>query len=59
MGDDLNKSGSGDRERISLSQDHEVAYWTKALGVSEQELRDAVSAVGNMAADVRARLTNK
>jgi hypothetical protein len=53
MADDLSKTGSQDRERISLTQDHELDYWTEALGVSEPRLREAVAAVGHMAKDVR------
>lgn len=54
--DDPNKTGPADSSRISLSQDHEVRYWTQALGVSEQELRSAVAAVGPMADAVRRHL---
>lgn len=58
MADDLNNRGAQDRNRISLSEEHEVAYWTKALGVSEEELQQLVSKVGNSAAAVRAALHN-
>ena len=54
--DDKNNSGSPDRDRISLSQEHEVQYWTKALGVSADELRQAVQAVGPTAEAVRRHL---
>jgi hypothetical protein len=33
-----------------------VRYWTEALGVSEQQLRDVVGRVGNSADAVRAAL---
>lgn len=59
MGDDMNKTGKQDRDRINTSESHEVQYWTKALGVSEQQLMDAVQKVGPMAADVRAHLGKK
>jgi uncharacterized protein DUF3606 len=29
MADDLTKRGSQDRARINMSEDYEVAYWTK------------------------------
>ncbi|HEY4136972.1 MAG TPA: DUF3606 domain-containing protein, partial [Casimicrobiaceae bacterium] len=45
-----------DRNLISLSEDHEVRYWTKALGISEERLRDVVKRVGHSAAKVRAEL---
>lgn len=42
-----------DRKLISLKQDYEVRYWTQALGVSKDELKDAVNAVGPSAERVR------
>lgn len=56
MADDKSKTGSPDRDRINLSEDYEVRYWTKELGVSERELRDAVQAVGNTSKAVREHL---
>lgn len=56
MADDKQVTGSPDRDRISLSEDYEVRDWTESLGVSEQELREAVDAVGNSADAVRAYL---
>ncbi|PZU29880.1 MAG: DUF3606 domain-containing protein [Stenotrophomonas sp.] len=58
MSDDKSKTGSPDRDRINLSEDYEVQYWTKELGVSEQELRDVVNAVGDTSRAVRERLGN-
>lgn len=56
MSDDKSKTGSPDRDRINLSEDYEVQYWTKELGVSEKELRDIVQAVGNKSKAVREHL---
>jgi hypothetical protein len=56
MSDNLTNRGPADLARISLGEDYEVRYWTKALGVSEERLREAVAEVGHMAADVRAYL---
>ncbi|MDG2524122.1 DUF3606 domain-containing protein [Stenotrophomonas sp. HITSZ_GD] len=53
MSDDKQDRGPRDRERINLSEDYEVRYWTQALGVSEQKLREAVHTVGASAAAVR------
>ena len=53
MSDDPSNIGAPDRDLVSLSEDYEVRDWTKALGVSERELREAVDAVGNSAAKVR------
>jgi hypothetical protein len=41
-GDDLQNRGTQDRTRINLHEQWEVQYWTKTLGVSEEELRRAV-----------------
>jgi hypothetical protein len=51
--DDLSKRGPADAARINLNEEHEIRYWTKHLGVSEAQLRQAVAEVGVMAADVR------
>ncbi len=56
MADDKTKPGGQDRKRISLSEDYEVRDWAKQFGVSEDELRKAVGAVGNDAAKVEAHL---
>lgn len=57
MPDDTSKTGAADRSRISLEQDYEVRDWAKALGCSEQQLRDAVKTVGSQADDVRRYLS--
>lgn len=56
MSDDLTNAGPADRSRISLEEDWEVEWWTKSLGVSEEELRNAVAAVGQSATAVREHL---
>jgi hypothetical protein len=56
MSEDKTKRGASDRNLISLGEDHEVRYWTKALGVSEQRLREVVKKVGHSAAKVRLEL---
>jgi hypothetical protein len=56
MADDPAKKGAADRSRINVNESHELAYWTKTLGVSEAQLREAVKHVGVMAADVRRHL---
>jgi hypothetical protein len=56
MSDDKDKIGSPDRSLINMSQKHEVAYWTKKFGVSEEKLRDAVKRVGHSAAAVEQEL---
>ena len=56
MSDDMNNRGPQDRARISLSEEHEVRYWTQALGVTKEQLAAAVKAVGSSADRVRAHL---
>ncbi|MFK3875883.1 DUF3606 domain-containing protein [Pantoea agglomerans] len=53
MADDLNRREPEDKRFISLSEDWEVRYWTKALGVTKEELQKAVAAVGTGTAKVK------
>ena len=57
MSDDLNNRGPVDRSLISLTESHEVQYWTQAMGVSLDELKRAVDKVGHSAAKVREELS--
>jgi hypothetical protein len=59
MADNKSKSGGQDRKRISLSQDYEVRDWAKKFGVTPDELKAAVKAVGDDAAAVEAHLKGK
>jgi hypothetical protein len=52
MTDDKAETGS-DRTFISLEQPDEVHDWLKSLGCSEEQLREAVNAVGNSPDAVR------
>ena len=54
--DDLRKKGAEDRSKINMSEDYEVKYWTRELGVSKEQLQKAVDKVGNSAAAVRKEL---
>jgi Protein of unknown function (DUF3606) len=56
MSDDLKNRGAQDRARINLSEEHEVSYWTKALGVTNEELTAVVYKVGNSVEAVRREL---
>jgi hypothetical protein len=53
MAGDLTNRGPQDRSRISMSEDYEVRYWTKALGVSKEELQKLVDEHGNSAANIK------
>jgi hypothetical protein len=56
MADDKTKTAPHDAGRISLTEDYEVQYWTKALGVSKERLAELVRQHGNSAAKVRQAL---
>lgn len=56
MSDDPNNTGSPDRDRIDLNEDHELRYWSEALGVTRERLRSVVEAVGTSVAAVRRHL---
>lgn len=56
MSDDLKNSGPADRTRINVNESWELRWWTESLGVTEQELRAAVAAVGTSASAVRQHL---
>lgn len=48
-----------DRHVISLDEDYERRDWAKSLGCTEDQLREAVGAVGNSADKVREYLRSK
>ena len=54
--DNLTKRDQPDRSKINMQEDYEVKHWTKALGVSREQLQKAVDKVGNSAAAVRKEL---
>lgn len=56
MADDKKQTGGQDRARISLSEDYEVRDWSRKFGVTPEQLRAAVGAVGSVAKDVEAYL---
>lgn len=56
MSDDKRKPGTPDRDRINVNEDYEVQCWTKTLGVTADELRAAVKAVGPTSAAIRTHL---
>ncbi|KQP15184.1 DUF3606 domain-containing protein [Pseudorhodoferax sp. Leaf267] len=56
MSDDKTQTGGQDRTRISLSDDYEVRDWSKKFGVTPEQLKSAVAAVGNDAKAVETHL---
>ena len=59
MADNLQKAGPQDRARINVNERWELDYWTRELGVNEEELARAVKAVGPAASAVREYLAKK
>ena len=53
MADDTKQRHGQDGKRIDVDQDYELRYWTKELGVTEQELKQAVRAAGTQIDTVR------
>lgn len=56
MADNLKERGPQDRSRINVNESWELQYWTKELGVSEEQLRTAVKTAGTSAEAVRKHL---
>jgi len=56
MSDDKSKRGEADRSRINVDETYEVEYWSKKLGCSAEQLKNAVKKVGVVAKDVEAEL---
>ena len=54
--DNKQKTGSPDRDRINVNEDYELQDWSEKFGVSRDELKAAVAAVGTSAKDVEAYL---
>jgi len=59
MADDTSVRTGIDRNRINTAQDHEVRYWTNELGVSAEELRAVVQALGPSVDKVRKYLAGR
>jgi hypothetical protein len=50
--DDKQNIGSPDRDRINVNENYELQHWSEKFGVSHDELKAAVKAVGTSAKDV-------
>lgn len=53
MYDSKHHSGGQDRTRINVNEDYELRDWSKKFGVTPQQLREAVKAVGTQVAQVQ------
>jgi hypothetical protein len=49
----------GRKTCIDIRQPYQVAYWKQRFDVSEEELREAVQAAGELARNVEAHLKSK
>lgn len=56
MSDDKSKTGGQDRTRINVNEDYELRHWSAKFGVTPDELKKAVNAVGTSAEAVEAHL---
>ena len=56
--DNLTKRDTPDRSKINMHERWEVKYWTRSLGVSQEDLQKVVDKVGNSAAAVRKELAH-
>ena len=56
MADDKSKPGGQDRTRINVNEDYELRDWSKKFGVTADQLKAAVKAVGTNAQAVEAHL---
>jgi hypothetical protein len=59
MSDNKEKQDERDRSRVSASDSYELAYLEEKLGVSREEVRAAIEAVGNDREKVEAYLSGK
>jgi hypothetical protein len=59
MPDNLQNRGGSDRQRIDVNEDYELRDWSKKFGVSPDQLKEAVQAVGTQADRVEAYLKNR
>ena len=57
MADSLTNRVQPDRSKINMHEEHEVKYWTHALGITRDDLQKAVDKVGSSAAAVRKQLS--
>ena len=56
MPDEFGERAPADRARINVRDAQELKWWARHLGVSEQEIRDAVQVSGPKVSDVRRHL---
>lgn len=58
MSDDKNKRDGRDRSQVAGDEDFEIDYVVQKLGVTRDQVRAAIDAVGNNREDVEKFLTS-
>jgi hypothetical protein len=53
VSDDKAQRGAPDDRRIDVNDPDEIRHWSKSLGVTPEQLKDAVARVGTAAEKVR------
>lgn len=56
MADDLSQRQPQDRQHMNVNEEWELRYWSKEMGGTPDELREAVKAVGVSVSAVRTHL---
>lgn len=59
MADDKSKPGGQDRTRINVNEDYELRDWSKKFGVTPEQLKAAVQAVGTSVSAVEQHLKGR
>nr|WP_294942275.1 DUF3606 domain-containing protein [uncultured Mucilaginibacter sp.] len=54
--DNKQQVGAPDRDLINVNEDYELQYWSETLGISRDELREAVKAAGTSVEKVKTYL---
>jgi len=56
MSDDKSKTGKADRDRVSLSEEYEVADLAQKFGITAAQAREVIKSHGPMRKDIEAHL---
>lgn len=59
MSDDKNKQDGRDSSRVAGNENYELAYLEEKLGVSREQVREAIEKVGNSREAVEQYLTKQ
>ena len=55
----MSNQGARDNDRIDVRHEYELCAWARHFNASEQNIKEAVAAVGNSAGKVREHLTSQ